>query len=101
MAISLAAAGCGASTAGNRVGAGGGASVPTIETVVPAGAERMAFGVDSIEGMRAVADGAPAARSALPFPAAFPASAGAPLHVFVSERDAYPPGESEVVAEYG
>jgi hypothetical protein len=51
--------------------------------------------------MTQVADGSYPDPAQLPYGVALPKDAGAPLAVWVSNADAYPEGESEVVAEYG
>jgi hypothetical protein len=79
-----------------------GDSVPMVVEVSPNGdGEPMAFPVRSFDGMTEVSHGAVPAASSLPFDAAFPGGAGAPMGVFVSIPAAYPDGETEVVVEYG
>jgi hypothetical protein len=61
---------------------------------------RMDFPMSTFGGMSRISQRAPPDPAALPFDAFLPASAGAPMAVFVSEPGAYPKDVSEVVAEY-
>jgi hypothetical protein len=80
---------------------GGDASSPgAITTTLPNGGEAMQFPMTSFDGMTEVATDSIPARSTLPFAAAFPGSADAPMGVFVSIPADYPEGEQEVVVEY-
>jgi hypothetical protein len=60
----------------------------------------MVFPLENFEGMSRVADGGYPSSSSLPYPVDFPKSAGAPMAVWVSNADAYAPGDAEVVLEY-
>jgi len=90
--------GSGANTHASTATEGG--SVPAM-TVTPGGdGESMAFPMRSFDGMTEVAQRTIPPASALPFAAAFPADAGAPMGVFVSKPADYPAGETEIVEEY-
>jgi hypothetical protein len=98
----LVLAACGSSTSGD-VSVGGqtdpASAPPTIDTVIPSG-EGMEFPMKTFEGMTEVATDAFPSPSKLPYAVTFPSSAGAPMGVWVSNPDAYAPGDSEVVLEY-
>ena len=102
--IALVTGGCGNAVGGDgsspAAPATAGDSVPTIETTLPNGGETMQFPMKSFDGMKRVAADSVPAPSDLPFNAAFPKSADAPMGVFVSIPADYPDGEEEVVAEY-
>jgi hypothetical protein len=102
--VALAGSGCGQAVNGDASSPGGGAtggeSVPTIETTFPNAGEKMVFPMKSFDGMNQVATNSFPDPADLPFNAAFPQSAKAPMGVFVSIPDDYPKDEEEVVAEY-
>lgn len=103
-AVVLAGSGCGQAVGGDAsspgAGATGGESVPTIETTFPNAGEKMVFPMKSIDGMNQVASNSFPDPADLPFNAAFPQSAKAPMGVFVSIPSDYPKDDEEVVAEY-
>jgi hypothetical protein len=104
----LVAGGCGAAT---QTGAGqsnsdstvivsGGQSIPEIVTTAPDAGEPMQFPEQNFDGMTKVAVDTVPQSKALPFSAAFPKSAGNPMAVWVSNPDAYPQGEIEIIEEF-
>lgn len=66
----------------------------------PVAEEPTPFPLTSFEGMTQVASNAYPDQSALPYDVPLPREAGPPLAVWVSDPKAYPPGVTEVVAEY-